>query len=489
MSAEKTNVKVSKIKQIPSQYYTPQKTQTTVPKTEKKSQTDNIDTPMVSEWVKTEQTSVRQSFVLKQPFWKTGAQKLFRTMAEKGKRFPSALRATCLALVADRAKRLVASGTACILLMGGCMTAVLTTCSVAIHIKLGEKEIGDLPSEKVYYEILSDVKEEIYNTADIEFEPSGELSVNRVLIGKGEYTNAEVVKEKLKSTSEEMIPAWAVSVDKNTVFALSTQPEALSVLERLKQQYAEENSTISFASKIEVEKKFVPMQILKTEEEAFALLTGENAPEINIRSVSEWEGNEEIPFETEQQEDASAYEGTVSVLQEGVVGSRYAKYYVEKINGEIVNKKTIKEELLQEPVKQIEAIGTKERPSSVGTGEFARPTSGTFTSSFGSRWGRNHNGIDIGAGTGTPVYASDNGTVIYSQYNDGGYGYLIQIDHGNGYVTYYGHCSELLAKVGDVVAKGDLIAKVGNTGRSTGPHLHFEVRKNGEVQNPENYLN
>ena len=99
-----------------------------------------------------------------------------------------------------------------------------------------------------------------------------------------------------------------------------------------------------------------------------------------------------------------------------------------------------------------------------------------------------HAGIDLGASTGTPIYASDNGIVTEAQFKNNGYGNFISIDHGNGFVTYYAHCSEILVSPGDVVAKGDLIARVGSTGRSTGPHLHFEVRADGEAQDPMNYI-
>ena len=116
------------------------------------------------------------------------------------------------------------------------------------------------------------------------------------------------------------------------------------------------------------------------------------------------------------------------------------------------------------------------------------PANGTMTSRFGSRWGRNHNGIDMSAPVGTAIFAADNGTVTYSEFNDGGFGYLIKIDHGNGLETYYAHCSELLVEAGTVVKKGDLIARVGNTGRSTGAHLHFEVRLNDTPIDPLNYI-
>lgn len=99
----------------------------------------------------------------------------------------------------------------------------------------------------------------------------------------------------------------------------------------------------------------------------------------------------------------------------------------------------------------------------------------------------NHKGIDIAAPKGTPVYAADGGTVTYAGWMSG-YGYLVQINHGNGYVTYYGHNSSLLVSVGQHVYKGQQIARVGSTGNSTGNHCHFEIRYNGVAKNPLNYL-
>jgi murein DD-endopeptidase MepM/ murein hydrolase activator NlpD len=118
-----------------------------------------------------------------------------------------------------------------------------------------------------------------------------------------------------------------------------------------------------------------------------------------------------------------------------------------------------------------------------------KPVSGTVTSRFGSRWGSTHKGIDIGAAKGTAIKAAASGTVITAStgYN-GGYGNYVVISHGNGVETAYGHCSELYVKVGQTVSQGDVIAAVGNTGRSYGNHLHLEIRINGVAQNPQNYL-
>lgn len=110
-----------------------------------------------------------------------------------------------------------------------------------------------------------------------------------------------------------------------------------------------------------------------------------------------------------------------------------------------------------------------------------------ISSRFGWRNGRPHHGIDLAANSGENIYASTQGTVTHSGWY-GGYGNMILIDHGDGVRTLYGHCSSLLVTPGQSVKKGQVIGKVGNTGHSTGPHLHYEVLTNGVPQNPEGFL-
>ncbi|MBW3605074.1 MAG: peptidoglycan DD-metalloendopeptidase family protein [Actinobacteria bacterium] len=126
-------------------------------------------------------------------------------------------------------------------------------------------------------------------------------------------------------------------------------------------------------------------------------------------------------------------------------------------------------------------------PPSVSSGGWTWPTPGTVTSGFGYRWGRLHAGIDIGASTGTPIYAARGGVVSYAG-TMGGYGNIIVVDHGGGMTTRYAHQSQLGASVGQTVGAGARIGSVGSTGNSTGPHLHFEVRINDQPQNPMGYL-
>ena len=122
-----------------------------------------------------------------------------------------------------------------------------------------------------------------------------------------------------------------------------------------------------------------------------------------------------------------------------------------------------------------------------GSGVFGWPVSGPVTSGYGMRWGRMHEGIDIAVGEGTPVHAAAAGSVIHAGWM-GGYGNLVVVDHGNGLSTAYAHNSSLAVSVGQQVAAGEVVSYSGNTGNSTGPHVHFEVRVNGSAVDPLGYL-
>lgn len=148
-------------------------------------------------------------------------------------------------------------------------------------------------------------------------------------------------------------------------------------------------------------------------------------------------------------------------------------------------------------VKQKTVSTTKVTTSSKMSNEYRnigisliRPISGTITSRFGSRSSVRvgaHTGLDIAAPKGTSIKAAASGTVIHAGWK-GSLGNLVIISHGNGVQTYYGHCSQILVSAGQKVSQGDIIAKVGSTGNSTGPHLHLEVRVDGVALNPQNYV-
>ena len=116
------------------------------------------------------------------------------------------------------------------------------------------------------------------------------------------------------------------------------------------------------------------------------------------------------------------------------------------------------------------------------------PSSKVISSEFGERWGKNHEGIDIPAKKGSHIMAAESGKVVFAGNSLKSYGNMIILKHDGGYFTVYAHADKLHAERGDLVSRGQIIAKVGSTGRSTGPHLHFELRKNTEPIDPKRYL-
>ncbi len=212
-------------------------------------------------------------------------------------------------------------------------------------------------------------------------------------------------------------------------------------------------------------------------------------PLISVACKEVKEYNELIPFEVAYEESSNVYKGESTVKRAGVQGERFVKAEIVRINGKEVERKILTEKVSKNPIGKIVVKGTKNPPPKIGSGKFKWPTSrGAVTSKFGKRWGRMHEGIDIGLPIGSQVKASDGGKVTFSGYKNG-YGLCLIINHGGGYSTLYAHNSKLLVKSGESVFQGQAIAKSGNTGRSTGPHLHFEVQKNGVPQNPTKFLN
>ncbi len=140
---------------------------------------------------------------------------------------------------------------------------------------------------------------------------------------------------------------------------------------------------------------------------------------------------------------------------------------------------------------ELPSFGPQQHPfnGSSTSGSFIWPAQGTFTSGYGWRWGRMHKGIDVANNVGTPVVAAQDGQVSFAGWDDGGYGYLVKITHADGTITVYGHNSLILVSQGQMVKQGQPISQMGSTGRSTGPHLHFEIRPAGQgAMNPLNFL-
>ena len=124
----------------------------------------------------------------------------------------------------------------------------------------------------------------------------------------------------------------------------------------------------------------------------------------------------------------------------------------------------------------------------VGTGTFIYPTNSHKLSGYDYSESTNHLGLDFGGNTGDNLYATDGGVIVYAGWNDYGYGNMVMIDHGTGFQSLYGHMSQVFVSCGDNVGQGAVIGAMGSTGRSSGPHLHFEIRTMSTVVNPWNFL-
>ncbi len=213
------------------------------------------------------------------------------------------------------------------------------------------------------------------------------------------------------------------------------------------------------------------------------LLVAEGEPLFNVKTVRRVERTEEIPFETVVTRDDRYPNTFVFPITTGQSGERTIVTEIEYENGEEVSRRVVSDEVTVPAVNSEIIVGGRLTGGGSGTGDgvLGWPTvplssGGGISRGYSLTSSGGHGGVDIWNNEGTPVYAADDGVVIRAEQTNVGYGIYVIIDHGNGMMTLYGHHSANLVSVGDYVGQGDMIALMGSTGRSTGPHLHFEVR-------------
>jgi murein DD-endopeptidase MepM/ murein hydrolase activator NlpD len=222
------------------------------------------------------------------------------------------------------------------------------------------------------------------------------------------------------------------------------------------------------------------------------IIIREVIPYLSVTTTKTLTYEDAIPFDTQYVDNNNMYQGDSKVVKAGVNGKAIVTADITYVNGQQTESTILSSNTTLEPTTQIVEVGTAPRPKTAPTGAFKWPVYGSVTSRYGYRtiFGSYsfHSGIDIAAPYGTTIRASDGGTVTYAGYK-GSYGYLIIITHGSsGKQTYYAHCSKFLVSTGTKVYQGQPIARVGLSGRTTGSHLHFEVRIDGRTVNPLSYL-
>ena len=242
--------------------------------------------------------------------------------------------------------------------------------------------------------------------------------------------------------------------------------------------------------------------MVKNEEETvlpeldFSFNLGELNSAIQYVTYSTEKYSQMLPYDTIFIESDELYVDESVVAVEGENGIAENVFEIAYVDGKEVSRKLISSTVITEAVDRVEYVGTKEYPSIAPTGTFIWPLQQKFviTSRFGinreglDAAGEKHLGIDLaGVPRNTPIYAADGGTVVFAGLS-GTYGKLVRVRHENGVETYYAHMNSISVSVGDQVYQGQQLGGVGATGKVTGVHLHFEVRFNGKVANPEKYL-
>jgi murein DD-endopeptidase MepM/ murein hydrolase activator NlpD len=222
------------------------------------------------------------------------------------------------------------------------------------------------------------------------------------------------------------------------------------------------------------------------------LLTKVNPP-ISVQVKKLVISREETPFDTEQRDNYEMSRGESKIVEEGSAGEDEVTTEVIERNGAVVVQNRVSAVTLVEPVTRVvergarAVVASRKLSVNLGNGILGWPVEGNITSRYGYRSIGHHSGIDIGSSIGTPVAAAADGVVVFVQY-EGGYGNLIKIDHSGSLQTYYAHLQAFSVKVGDTVKRGQMIGTVGMTGRTSGPHLHLEVRYEGVHCDPIPFL-
>lgn len=412
----------------------------------------------------------------------------------------------------------------------------------AFTVKLGEEKIGIVRNEEEALKIMEGIREDISNTYGAEGVLDKELTFETVHVKDELITHKSDLKKNIESRIDFLVSGITIRINGEDMGFVKSEQEAKSIIDEIKSPFMEsiegKVKEVKILEDVLMVKSQSPINMVSDHDELveFIRLGGEEikthtvevgesfwtiammyhtsveelieankdlnpnklkpgdevrllvpTSKLTVQVVEEVEFNRAVDFETIVETSDSMYTNQSKVKVEGIKGESHIVENRVKENGIIVDKEVVSEEVIKEPVNQILVKGTKEVPKTAATGVFMMPTRGRFTSGYGQRWGRMHRGIDIAASVGTPIYAADGGTVTHSGWQ-GTYGYMVEITHGNGYVTRYAHASKLLVSKGTKVYKGQHIANVGNTGRSTGPHLHLEVLKNGAYVNPSKYV-
>lgn len=320
-----------------------------------------------------------------------------------------------------------------------------------------------------------------------------EPTYSRTLTVRDKFaTKGEIVNSIVENT-DEIVSAKVLYINDKAV-AYTNIKNINDLIEEARCRYFIEGAENSaeFIDVIRVEELYSYSERVNSDDEVKEIISN-----LDVKTVSKLTVEVPIAFSTKTVDAANQYIGYSKITTAGIKGVAAKTELVETLNGQESSREVLKNEVLVEPVTQVVVTGTAVNMATPT--EKAEAQSAGFIMPLGkyeyvsAYWGdgRNHKGIDFAGRRGQALFAAQGGVVTFSGYKTN-YGYLVEIDHGNGLKTRYAHCDALCVKEGQIVNQGDQIATMGNTGRSSGDHLHFEVLKKGSNGytnvNPYSYI-
>lgn len=356
----------------------------------------------------------------------------------------------------------------------------------AYEVRFGGETIGYISDESVLGKAENIAKDSADDSRELPTEPQ----LNFTIVSNDQLISADDLSDKLYGGALSTRRGDGVFINGKFAFAVSSLGIAQNALESLTAEYKKATGAdsarvaerISYAAGVFGTARFVDA----------AGAAGLLRKALTVTTTAEVKKTESIAYGTDTVSDSSQYIDYKKVISKGKNGVKALLCEQVYVNGVLQSEEVIDEEIVKAPVNQRMAVGTKKRNRSVKHSESASliwPLERKENEYISQHFGEDgHKGIDIAIYHGTRIFAAHAGTVIEVIHSNSGYGNRLRIKDSSGFVTLYAHCSEIHVKKGDTVNAGDEIAKVGSTGKSTGPHLHFEVIVGDERQDPAPYL-
>lgn len=362
-----------------------------------------------------------------------------------------------------------------------CVMVFFSYFSFGTAVYHNKTKIAEIESGKDFYNALA-AANTIAEENNIKSFSSG-FTLSPAIVLRKNILNIHSLRDEILLCSSSFKRACALYSGTKPLFYAENEESAHRVLSSfIKENSMGENASLS--GDITFKECVVSKEKISSEENAASLLSQNSA--LSVISVVSTSTQKEIPFETTTIEDSDMYIGESVTVTEGRTGNASLVHENTYLNKMHSSSRLLSENITAMPVSRVVRVGTKQKEV-LKTGVFY-PLSGVISSPFGKRWGKMHEGLDIAVEEGTPVLAAECGKVSYVNENAGGYGKFIRIDHGYGVETAYAHLSKIEVYVGQSVNAQTRIALSGNTGRSTGPHLHFEITQNDTPLDPTKYL-